>query len=105
MMSTRPHWMSGISQDFFMYLFSENLAEHCRHVVVRITNPADEGGKGQGRRRQRRSQGKIVPDVIMKGYGFEKEKITKAKLRKLQINMNSLELVPCWLREKWVHVL
>ena len=93
MMSTRPHWMSSISADFFTYLFHENLAEHCRHVVVRIANPPEEEGKGQGRRRQRHSQGKLVPDVIMRGYGFEKEKITKAKLCKLQMNMSRVLLL------------
>ena len=80
MMSTQPHWMAGVSQEFFMYLFTENLAENCRHVVVRITNSED--GK-KGGRRQSRSQGKLDSEMVMKSYGFEKEKVTKAKLCKL----------------------
>ena len=81
MMSTRPHFMTFVSQEFFNYMFTENLAENCQHVVIRITNPAEEGN-GQRRRRRSRSEGKVDPDTIMKTHGLEKEKI-KAKLCKL----------------------
>ena len=84
MMSMRPHWNSIISADFFTYLFKENLAKNCRHVVVRITNPPeDEDTRFDGTH----SMEKVAPEQIMKwSYGFEKKNVTKAKLCKLQIN-------------------
>ena len=79
MMSTRPHFMTYVSQEFFTYMFTENLAESCRHVVIRITNSED---KDQGSHRRRsRSQGKVDPDQILKTHGLEKDKI-KAKVCK-----------------------
>ena len=85
MMSTRPHFMTYdgyVSQEFFTYMFTKNLAESCRHVVIRITNPED---KDQGsHRRWSRSQGKVDPDQIMKTYGLEKDKI-KAKVCKFTL--------------------
>ena len=83
MMSTRPHFMTYISQEFFNYLFTENLAENCRHVVIRITNPEDKDQNG--RRHRSRSQGKVDPDQIMKTYGLEKYMI-EAKLCKYTLH-------------------
>ena len=89
MMSTRPHWNSIISEDFFTYLFKENLAENCRHVVVRITNPPERSKDEETilpMSDGTRSIGKVDPEQIMKwSYGFEKKSVTKAKLCKLQM--------------------
>ena len=81
MMSTQAHFMTYVSHEFFSYMFTEKLAEGCRHVVVRITNPDETEGKHQGRRR--RSQGnKMNVDQTMKMYGFEKQMIKTAKVCK-----------------------
>ena len=86
-MSTRPHWNSIISADFFTYLFKENLAENCRHVVVRITNPPEGSKDEETRLDGTHSMENVAPGQIMKwSYGFEKKNVTKAKLCKLQIN-------------------
>ena len=74
--------MTFVAQEFFNYMFNENLAEKCRYVVLRITNPGESHGHSS-RRRSRRSnpQEKVDPETIMRLYGLEREKI-KAKVCK-----------------------
>ena len=87
-MSTRPYYMTYLSQEFFNCIFTENLSETCRHVVIRITKDEDAGTvntdtQGRNRRSWRlRSERRVDPDKVMKMYGFEMEKI-KAKVCKL----------------------
>ena len=83
MMSNRPHFMTYITQEFFNYMFTENLAEGCRHVVIRISHNEEGGQRRRGRRSH--SQGSVDADQIMKTYGLEKENI-KAKVCKLIIH-------------------
>ena len=86
-MSTRPYYMTYLSQEFFNYIFAENLSETCRHVVIRITKDNDAGTAStdrQGRRGRSwrlRSERTVDPTKVMKMYGFEMEKI-KAKVCK-----------------------
>ena len=76
MMSTSRHFMTYIAQEFFNYMFNENLAEKCQYVVLRITNPEESRGRSSGRRSRRsRSQEKVDPESIMRLYGLEREKI------------------------------
>ena len=96
-MSTRPYYMTSLSQEFFNYIFMENLSETCQHVVIRITKDEDTntgaGDNKQSRSRRNwrlRSEGKVDPDKVMKMYGFEKEKIM-AKVCKLLLIIISLE--------------
>jgi hypothetical protein len=82
MMSTSPHFMTYIAQEFFNYMFNENLAEKCQYVVVRITNPEESRGRSSGRQSRRsRSREKVDPESIVRLYGLEREKI-KAKVCK-----------------------
>ena len=84
MMSTHPHYMNFVTQEFFNYMFTENLAKNCKYVVMRITNPEEGHGRGGGRRnrrRQSRSRENVDPERIMKTYGLERDKI-KAKVCK-----------------------
>ena len=83
MMSTGRHFMTYVAQEFFNYMFNENLAEKCQYVVLRITNPEEnQRGRSSGRRSRRsRSQEKVDPESIMRLYGLEREKI-KAKICK-----------------------
>ena len=85
MMSTQPPWlMSQASGEFFKYLFTKNLAKNCRRVVVRITNSEEGEAGGLPWHHQSHSQGELNPETVMTlHYGFDKKKITKAKLCKL----------------------
>ena len=84
MMSTGHHFMTYIAQEFFNYMFNENLAEKCQYVVLRIINPEESRGQRRGRRSRRsRSQEKVDPESVMKLYGLEREKI-KAKVCKFK---------------------
>ena len=86
MMSTHPHYMTFVTQEFFNYMFTENLAENCQYVVVRIVNPEEKQGHGRGcQSRRSRSQGKVDPESIMKTYGLEREKI-KAEVCKFNVH-------------------
>ena len=86
-MSTRPYYMTYLSQEFFNYIFAENLSETCRHVVIRITKDEDSGTASTDRQSRRsrswrlRSERTVDPTKVMKTYGFEMEKI-KAKASK-----------------------
>lgn len=87
-MSTRPYHMTYLSQEFFNYIFAENLSESCCHVVLRITKDEEDSGTGstgrqgrQGRSWRLRSERAVDPNKVMKMYGFEMEKI-KAKICK-----------------------
>ena len=99
-MSTRPYYMTYLSQEFFNYIFTENLSETCCHVVIRITKDEDTGTAStdrqlgrQGRSWRLRSERPVDPTKVMKMYGFEMEKI-KAKVCKfpnsLLLSMGSL---------------
>ena len=81
-MSTGHDFMTHFAQEFFNYMFNENLAEKCQYVVLRITNPEESRGRSS-RRRSRRSnpQPKVDAEAIMRLYGLEREKI-KAKICK-----------------------
>ena len=81
MMSTQAYFLKYVSHEFFGYMFTENLAEGCRHVVVRITNP--DGMEDTHPFTRLHSQGhKMNVDQTMKMYGFEKKMIKKAKVCK-----------------------
>ena len=84
-MSTRPYYMASLSQEFFNYMFAENLAVNCRHVVIRITkddDPKERGHQDFGRRHHwSRSGGRVDVEKVLKMYGMEKERI-KAKMCK-----------------------
>ena len=75
--------MTSLSQEFFNYMFIENLAESCHHVVLRITKDTEAGGTSgrTSRRLLSRSSGKVDVDRTMAMYGFVKEKIN-AKISK-----------------------
>ena len=74
--------MTYIAQEFFNYMFNENLAEKCSYVVLRITHPAESQGHSSGRRSRRsHTQKKVDPESVMRLYGLEREKI-KAKVCK-----------------------
>jgi hypothetical protein len=93
-MSTRPYHMTYLSQEFFNFIFAENLSEACRHVVIRITKDEDNAGTAstdrQGHRgrswRLRRSEGTVNPTKVMKMYGLEIEQI-KAKVCKFMLQI------------------
>ena len=76
-MSTRPYYMTTLSEEFFRYLFEENMAASCQRIVVRITNDSEQGTQG---RRCIRSQ-KVDVKKTLEMYGFNKKKI-KANLSK-----------------------
>ena len=85
-MSTRPYYMTYLSQEFFNYIFAENLSEACRHVVIRITKDEDDTGtastgrqghRGRSWRLRRSAEGMVNPTNVMKMYGLEMETIKK----------------------------
>lgn len=73
-MSTRPYYMTTLSEEFFRYLFEENMAASCQRIVVRITNDSEQGTW------HIRSQ-KVDVKKTLEMYGFNKKKI-KANLSK-----------------------
>jgi hypothetical protein len=73
---------SHTAREFINYMFNENLAEKCQYVVVHITNKEESRGRSSGwQSRRSRSQEKVDPEIIMRLYGLEREKI-KAKVCK-----------------------
>lgn len=80
-MSSGRHFMTYVTQEFFNYMFNENLAEKCQYVVIRIVTSEESRDHNRGRQtRQSRSQEKkMSPESVMKVYGLEREKI-KAKV-------------------------
>ena len=102
MMSTGRHFMTYVAQEFFNYMFNENLAEKCQYVVLRITNPEESQGRSSGRQsRWSRSREKVDSESIMRLYGVEREKI-KAKICKfinhwlLTIQFCLAAVAACW---------
>ena len=85
-MSTRPYYMTYLSQEFFNYIFAGNLSKACHHVVIRITKDEDttgtastdrQGHRGRSLRLCRSAEGMVNPTKIMKMYGLEMETIKK----------------------------
>ena len=81
-LSATYHFATSVSEEFFRYLFEENMAGHCHHVVVRITNDYDLNQKDTHRRRHFWSRSQRV-DVkqTLEVFGFDK-KTTSANLSK-----------------------
>lgn len=82
MMSTGRYFMPFTTQEFFNYMFNENLAEKCQYVVLRIANPEESRGRSSRRQsHQLNPQEKVDPESIMRIHGLEREKI-KARVCK-----------------------